>query len=120
MTDSTPSTLQASITITDAAKQHLMTLIAKDPTAKAFRISIKATGCSGFKYASSIVAAPEPTDEVLSFDNLMVCLDSTILPYIRGTTLDLVSRGLGQKQLEFHNPNVKSHCGCGKSFSVNS
>jgi Fe-S cluster assembly iron-binding protein IscA len=41
-----------------------------------------------------------------------------VINALRNTEIDLVDKGLGQKQLVFNNPNIKHSCGCGESFSV--
>ena len=82
------------------------------------RIGIKAGGCSGFSYTFSWEAAPRASDHVFEgTDGAKVFVDPKSHRLIDGTTLDydtsLVSRGF-----VFNNPNAKSTCGCGTSFSV--
>ena len=82
------------------------------------RIGIKAGGCSGFSYTFSWEPAPRAGDYVFDgTDGAKVFIDPKSHRLIDGTTLDydtsLVSRGF-----IFNNPNAKSTCGCGTSFSV--
>ena len=82
------------------------------------RIGIKAGGCSGFSYAFAWEASPRDGDFVFEgTDGAKVFIDPKSHRLIDGTTLDydtsLVSRGF-----IFNNPNAKSTCGCGTSFSV--
>jgi iron-sulfur cluster assembly protein len=82
------------------------------------RIGIKAGGCSGFSYTFSWEPAPRDGDYVFdAADGAKVFIDPKSHRLIDGTTLDydtsLVSRGF-----IFNNPNAKSTCGCGTSFSV--
>ena len=82
------------------------------------RIGIKAGGCSGFSYTFAWEAAAREGDFVFEGqDGAKVFIDPKSHRLIDGTTLDydtsLVSRGF-----IFSNPNAKSTCGCGTSFSV--
>ena len=82
------------------------------------RIGIKAGGCSGLSYVFAWEAGPRDGDHVFEGpEGSKVFIDPKSYRFIDGTTLDydtsLVSRGF-----VFHNPNAKSTCGCGTSFSV--
>jgi iron-sulfur cluster assembly protein len=82
------------------------------------RIGIKAGGCSGLSYMFAWEASPREGDHVFEGgEGSKVFVDPKSYQFIQGTTLDydtaLVSRGF-----IFNNPNAKSTCGCGTSFSV--
>jgi iron-sulfur cluster assembly protein len=82
------------------------------------RIGIRAGGCSGLSYIFAWEAGPREGDHVFDGpEGAKVFIDPKSYRFIDGTTLDydtsLVSRGF-----IFHNPNAKSTCGCGTSFSV--
>jgi iron-sulfur cluster assembly protein len=82
------------------------------------RIGIKAGGCSGLSYIFSWEATPRAGDHIFEGpEGSKVFIDPKSYRFIDGTTLDydtsLVSRGF-----IFNNPNAKSTCGCGTSFSV--
>ena len=57
------------------------------------------------------------SDEVVDFDGLKVAVDQMSSMYLEGVEIDYIEtlEGAGFK---FNNPNVKSTCGCGSSFSV--
>lgn len=59
----------------------------------------------------------ERFDEVVDANGVKVFVDSQAVMYLIGTEMDYVSNDL-QQEFVFNNPNTKSSCGCGKSFSV--
>ena len=82
------------------------------------RIGIRAGGCSGLSYTFAWEAAPRVGDQVFQgIDGSKVFVDARSFVYIDGTTLDY-DTSLVSKGFVFNNPNAKSSCGCGTSFSV--
>lgn len=107
------------VTATDAAVQHIVQQINLDPKAIGFRLEVKRTGCSGWQYVVGLVYEPKNDDHVITVDQgqLDIYIDPKSLEMVQGTKIDFISKGL-TRQLLFNNPNVKSECGCGESFSV--
>ena len=56
-------------------------------------------------------------DDVIDFGNFKVLIDSMSYPYLYGSTLDFVEDLSGAKFV-IENPNAKTTCGCGESFTV--
>ena len=82
------------------------------------RIGIKAGGCSGLSYTFAWEAAPRDGDHVFEGpEGSKVWVDRKSFQFIDGTTLDY-DTSLVSKGFIFQNPNAKSSCGCGTSFSV--
>jgi iron-sulfur cluster assembly protein len=82
------------------------------------RIGIKAGGCSGLSYTFAWEAAPRDGDHVFEgAEGSRVFVDPKSYQFIQGTTLDY-DTSLVSKGFIFNNPNAKSSCGCGTSFSV--
>jgi iron-sulfur cluster assembly protein len=82
------------------------------------RIGIRAGGCSGLSYTFAWEAAPRDTDHVFNGpEGAKVFVDRKSYEFIKGTTLDY-DTSLVSKGFIFNNPNAKSSCGCGTSFSV--
>jgi len=82
------------------------------------RIGIKAGGCSGLSYTFAWEAAPREGDQVFEgAEGSRVFVDPKSYQFIKGTTLDY-DTSLVSKGFIFSNPNAKSSCGCGTSFSV--
>lgn len=81
------------------------------------KVAVKGGGCSGLQYVLEIVDGPDDSDKVISQNGLEVYIPKKAYVYLAGTYLDYTD-GLNGKGFEFKNPNAKSSCGCGDSFSV--
>ncbi len=89
----------------------------QNPVPTGLRVGVVGGGCSGFSYSMSFENGAGMMDKVFDMDGLKVYVDSTSLMYLNQCIVDYVEtlEGAGFK---FENPNVKSTCGCGSSFSV--
>ena len=107
------------ITITDAASKQILKLVEKQNLGEGgLRVGVKAGGCSGFEYTFGWETAPKPTDQIFSGgDGAKVFVDPRSLRLLDGTTLDY-DTSLLSKGFVFQNPQAKSTCGCGVSFSI--
>src|SRR5215470_15959420 len=87
------------------------------PVPSALRVAVVGGGCSGFQYHMAFENQTNETDEVMDFDGLKVAVDQMSSMYLDGVEIDYIEtlEGAGFK---FNNPNVKSTCGCGSSFTV--
>ncbi len=106
------------LTLTPNAIAKVKEIMAQqDPVPTGLRMGVVGGGCSGFSYSMAFENAAGMMDKVLTFDGLKVYVDATSMMYLQGCTVDYVEtlEGAGFK---FENPNVKSTCGCGSSFSV--
>jgi iron-sulfur cluster insertion protein len=82
----------------------------------ALRLRVVGGGCSGFSYDLYFDNAQDGDRAVDSYGVKLV-VDQMSLMYLLGTEVDYVE-GLHGAGFKFNNPNVKSTCGCGSSFSV--
>ena len=92
-------------------------LLKRGTPAAALRMGVRGGGCSGASYAVEFADKIRDRDHVLDFDGLRVVVDPKSLVYLRGSVLDYEVQ-LMQHGFKFKNPNEKSSCGCGESFSV--
>ncbi len=99
------------------AAKHLAAQLAKHPGAVAVRLSALPSGCSGFRYRVDPTDAVKVDDSVFDSGGVRLVVDAASLPYVQGTTLDVVEEGLSRR-LRFDNPNARQSCGCGESFGV--
>ena len=81
------------------------------------RMGVKGGGCSGMSYALEFDTELGPDDREFTIDGVRVVCDKKSYLYLNGTTLDYVKQGL-TGGFTFRNPQAKSACGCGESFSV--
>jgi iron-sulfur cluster assembly protein len=81
------------------------------------RVGVKGGGCSGLSYVIEFCDAPRAKDRLFEVDGARVYVDPKSLIYLNGTTLDFVET-FQQKGFKFVNPQQRSECGCGESFSI--
>jgi iron-sulfur cluster assembly protein len=81
------------------------------------RMGVKGGGCSGMSYALEFDTEQTAHDRSFEVDGIKVVVDKKSYLYLNGTTLDYVKEGL-TGGFTFVNPNAKSTCGCGTSFSA--
>ena len=74
-------------------------------------------GCNGLTYDVIIAVGPQPGDTILAINNTRVFVNESGAQYLNGMSVDWIS-SLQQSRFVFQNPNETGHCGCGKSFSV--
>ncbi|MBL9014915.1 MAG: iron-sulfur cluster insertion protein ErpA [Myxococcales bacterium] len=82
----------------------------------ALRLRVVGGGCAGFSYDLYFDEGTE-VDRHCEIAGVKVIVDEMSLMYLVGTEIDYVE-GLQGAGFKFNNPNVKSTCGCGSSFSV--
>lgn len=118
MPTETTEVRKAPLSLTDTAVGKVREIMAtQDPLPAGLRIGVVGGGCSGFQYSMSFENQSGMMDKVFTFDGLKVFVDATSLMYLSGCTVDYVET-LEAAGFKFENPNTKSTCGCGSSFSV--
>jgi len=101
------------IKFTDKAIKQINHLLSQKDKGSFFRIAIKGGGCSGFQYDFSFDKTVEKND--LKFENILI--DKTSADLLKGSEVDYVSELIGDS-FKISNPQSKSSCGCGTSFSL--
>jgi iron-sulfur cluster assembly protein len=105
------------ISLSAAAARHFAAQLAMRPGTVAVRISVRPAGCSGYRYNVDHAEAIGAQDAVFESKGIRILVDRASLPYVQGTTLDVVQEGLSRR-LRFDNPNATQTCGCGESFGA--
>jgi iron-sulfur cluster assembly protein len=105
--------------ISENAGKLIRKMIAKNGLPEGgLRIAIKAGGCSGLSYTFAWEPAARAGDQTFEGpEGSRVFVDAKSFKFLDGTTLDY-DTSLVSKGFIFNNPNAKSSCGCGTSFSV--
>jgi iron-sulfur cluster assembly accessory protein len=85
-------------------------------TSLGLRLKVVGGGCSGFSY-DLYFDQPQDVDQTIESQGVRLLCDQMSLMYLVGTEIDYVESVQGSG-FKFTNPNVKSTCGCGSSFSV--
>ena len=101
------------IKFTDKAIKQINNLLVEKAKGSFFRIAIKGGGCSGFQYDFSFDTKAEQDD--LVFNNVLI--DKKSAELLNGSEVDYVSDLIGES-FKITNPQSKSSCGCGVSFSL--
>lgn len=112
------ATQPLSLRMTDKALRRAEKEVAKQ-AAIGLRLTVKKSGCSGFRYLLDFVNEAQAGDLRVDINDkvtLFVAEDCRAL--VNGTEIDYVTEGLNAS-FEFHNPNATGECGCGESFTVN-
>ena len=106
------------VTLTEKAAKKVLEIRAAENIGpeKVLRLCVHGGGCAGFSYDLYFDDPKPDIDQRFTLHGIDVVVDSMSLMYLAGTELDYVE-GLQGNGFKFNNPNVKSTCGCGSSFS---
>lgn len=118
------TTSKLNLEITQAAVDAIGQQIAKRGRPEtALRVGIRGGGCSGFSYVIEFHDGPPNARDVV-YDRtatngsaVRIVVDKKSLLYLNGSTLEW-EKTLMRQGFKFVNPNEKSNCGCGTSFTV--
>lgn len=106
----------AGLTVTPRALKRIREITQVD-SGSAFRVAVNGGGCSGFQYEFNIAKDRSPEDLAIEQDGATVLVDNVSMIYLAGSVLDFEDNLMGQS-FKVQNPQAKSSCGCGVSFSL--
>ena len=101
------------IKFTENALKQIKHLLSSKDNGSFFRIAIKGCGFSGFQYDFSFDKSQNEDD--LRHENILI--DKTSADLLKGSEVDFVKELIGDS-FKINNPQSKSSCGCGVSFSL--
>src|SRR5512138_919702 len=105
------------VTLSPAAAQRIRAIAAKEGRPMMLRVAVEGGGCSGFQYQFDLVDAAEPDDLRIERDGAAALVDVVSLALLKGSEIDFVDE-LAGAEFRVRNPNARSSCGCGVSFSI--
>ncbi|MDD2878585.1 MAG: iron-sulfur cluster assembly accessory protein [Acidiphilium sp.] len=103
--------------ISTSAAARIAAIVTAETGAKALRVEVLAGGCNGFQYKFDLTATIDPDDYVVERNGAQVVVDPASLDLLDGAELDYKDTLMGA-YFAVGNPNAKTSCGCGTSFSV--
>ena len=105
------------VTVTERAARRIREIVAGEPQLTMLRISVEGGGCSGFQYKFDLVGDRAADDVVIERAGARVLIDPVSLDYLAGSEIDFVDDLIGAS-FRVNNPQAKTSCGCGTSFSL--
>jgi len=105
------------VTLSSNAARRLHTLSEAEGHRVMLRVAVDGGGCSGFQYRFDLVNSAEPDDLKVERDGAAALVDVISLALLKGSEIDFVDE-LAGAEFKVRNPNAKSSCGCGVSFSI--
>jgi iron-sulfur cluster assembly protein len=106
------------VSMTPVAVNRVKELMTSQKLDNAFlRMGVRGGGCSGMTYDLQFDSELRKHDKQFEVEGVKVVVDVKSYLYLNGTTLDYVTQGL-TGGFTFVNPNAKSSCGCGTSFTA--
>ena len=110
--------MQAPILISDAAANRVRVLIDEEENqALKLRVFVTGGGCSGFQYGFTFDEKVNDGDTQIEKEGISLLVDPMSYQYLMGSEIDY-TEGLQGARFIINNPNAKTTCGCGSSFTV--
>ena len=105
------------VTLSETAAQRIRALSDAEGRPLMLRVAVEGGGYSGFQYQFDLVDAAEPDDLKIERDGAVALVDDISLALLGGSEIDFVDELVGAS-FRVRNPNARSSCGCGVSFSI--
>jgi iron-sulfur cluster insertion protein len=106
------------VNVSASAATKIQELLAEEQKAESgLRVFVQGGGCSGFQYGLMIEDNPGPGDQSFESNGVKLFIDPISASYLTGAEVDFVESVTGGG-FTIRNPNAKSTCGCGQSFSA--
>lgn len=112
------STKLAPINLTPRALEEVRIILREKnvPAEYGLRVGVQGGGCSDMSYLLGFDKAKDQ-DEIFDLDGVLLIMDKKHAMYVMGMEVDFQD-GLNARGFVFNNPQAKSTCGCGSSFSA--
>ncbi|WP_184720926.1 iron-sulfur cluster insertion protein ErpA [Caulobacter sp.] len=108
---------QLDLTLSENAARRIKAISQNEGRPLMLRVAVDGGGCSGFQYRFDLVDTVEDDDLKVERDDAIALVDVVSLALLKGSEIDFVDE-LAGAEFRVRNPNAKSSCGCGVSFSI--
>ncbi len=105
------------LSLTESAASRIRHLVDSQNDATALRLAISGGGCSGFQYAFSLDTKTRSDDLVIKRNGASMVIDGMSVALLKDSQIDW-QEDISGSMFVVKNPNAKTMCGCGTSFSV--
>ncbi|HEX2815604.1 MAG TPA: iron-sulfur cluster insertion protein ErpA [Phenylobacterium sp.] len=105
------------LTLSPSAARRIHAIGKSEGKALMLRVAVEGGGCSGFQYLFDLVDEAQPDDLRIERDGAAALVDELSLVLLKGSEIDFVDE-LAGAEFRVRNPNAKTSCGCGVSFSI--
>lgn len=108
---------ESQVTLSPAAAERIRAIGQAEGRPLMLRVAVEGGGCSGFQYQFDLVDQAQDDDLKVERDGAAALVDVISLALLKGSEIDFVDE-LAGAEFRVRNPNAKSSCGCGVSFSI--
>ena len=108
---------EPAITLSESAAGRIRQIAEREGRPVMLRVAVEGGGCSGFQYQFELVDEVQDDDLKVERDGAAALVDVVSLALLKGSEIDFVD-DLAGAEFKIRNPNAKSSCGCGVSFSI--
>jgi iron-sulfur cluster insertion protein len=106
------------VTVTEAAASKIKELLeSENKEGYGIRLSVAGGGCHGYQYGMQFEDSVSDMDQEVEVSGVRFIVDAMSMPMLAGAQVDYVETMQGSG-FAINNPNAKSSCGCGSSFSA--
>ena len=105
------------ITITSTAEEKIQELMQEEQDTIGLRVYVKGGGCHGYQYGMAFESKLGDDDTVVEKGKVKVIMDAQSAPLLIGCEVDYTDTLQGSG-FAIKNPQAKTTCGCGSSFSA--
>ena len=109
--------MSQTVTLSETAAERIHAISAREGRPMMLRVAVEGGGCSGFQYQFDLVDSAGDDDLKVERDGAAAVVDIVSLALLGGSEIDFIDNLTGA-EFRVRNPNAKSSCGCGVSFSI--
>ena len=108
---------EPAITLSESAAGRIRQIAEREGRPVMLRVAVEGGGCSGFSYQLDLVEEAQDGDLRIERDGAAALVDEVSMVLLKGSEIDFIDE-LAGAEFKVRNPNAKSSCGCGVSFSI--